>query len=580
VNHSPQEDMVRSFCGDKAATEVGGTLRAGAEPSRDTRRVISFGPFRLLPAERLLESAGAPVHLGARALDILITLTERAGEVVSKQELMARVWPEVTVDEGSLRFHVSSLRKALGDGRPGARYITTLPGRGYFFVAQTSHSNETETLATPSSIQDRFRRLPACLRRMIGRDDTVKQISARLLSEKFVTIVGPGGIGKTTVAVSVSHGQMALFEGAVHFFDLGRLNDPVLLPTALASTLGLPDTSNDATRGLTRFLRDKRMLLVIDNCEHVIEAAARLAERIFDEAPGVHILATSREPLRVEGEHVHRLSALDSPPQGTRLTATEALDFSAAQLFADRVVAYGCRLELAAHTSIIGAICRQMDGIPLALELAAGQVDAYGIHETAALLDGRSHLLGSGRRTAPHRHQTLSATLDWSYNLLTDRERMVLRQLSIFFGIFTLEAARSVVADDSLDHAQMLDDLASLVSKSLVDAKVDDATACYWLLNTTRVYAFAKLVDSGEAAMTARRHEAYLLESPEVDSAKPTSGAGKDARCAAPDLSSVVCGVRALDRNPPLNSGGVDRTLWRNELPYRSRAVADVYENQ
>jgi predicted ATPase/DNA-binding winged helix-turn-helix (wHTH) protein len=501
--------------------------RVSAEQIHRTRGGISFGPFRLLLAERLLERAGAPVHVGARALEILNVLIEHAGEIVGKQELMTRVWQQVTVDEGSLRFHISALRKALGDAQSGARYITTVPGRGYCFVAQTSRCDLMASPATTSS-DDQFPELPTCLGRMVGRDDVVTKISSKLLAHKFVSIVGPGGIGKTAVAVSVCHAQVGTFDGVVRFLDLGLLNDPALVPGALASTLGLSASASDATSRVISFLRDKRMLLVLDSCEHVIEAAAQLAEGMFDEAPHVHLLATSREPLRVEGEHVHRLSPLESPPDDARLSATEALNFPAAQLFSERVAAAGCRFELATHASVVGEICRRLDGIPLALELAAGQVDAYGLHETAALLDGQLRLPGCGRRTAPDRHRTLSATLDWSYNLLTERERLVLRRLAIFPGTFTLEAVRLVVADDHLDEAQVLVDLANLVAKSMVDATSDSGTVRYWLLGTTRVYALAKLMDSADAATTAERHAGHFLQlfDPGALGLRLVSGAG------------------------------------------------------
>ena len=289
--------------------------------------VISFGPFRLFAAQRLVERAGIPLHLGGRALDILIALTEQAGKVVSKNDLMARVWPGVTVDEGSLRVHIASLRKTLRDGKAGARYVTTLSGQGYCFVAPITRANAPGPSVAQRPMSDQPRHLPARLTRMVGRDQTVREISALLAAERFVTIVGPGGIGKTTVAVSVGHELLTEFAGAVHFFDFGPINDPLLVPSSVASTLGLPVQSSDPTPGLIALLRNKRMLLILDSCEHVIETAAALAERIFQDAPEVHVLATSRESLRVEGEHVHRLLPLGSPPEDAGLTAAQALGF-------------------------------------------------------------------------------------------------------------------------------------------------------------------------------------------------------------------------------------------------------------
>ena len=435
-----------------------GTRESGIDAGAAGDEVVSFGPFRLYAAQRLIERAGAPLHLGARALDILIVLVEQASKVVSKNDLMARVWPGVTVDEGSLRVHVAALRKALGDGEAGARYVTTLSGQGYCFVAPVSRSGAPRPPVLESSTKpDHAHNLPARLTRMVGRDQIVQEISDQLKTERFVTIAGPGGIGKTTVAVSVGHELLAAFAGAVHFFDLGPLNDPLLVPSAVASTLGLLVQSKDPTPGLIAFLRDKRMLLILDSCEHVIETAAALAERIFEEAPQVHILATSRESLRVEGEHVHRLLPLGSPPDDAGLTAAQALGFPAVQLFVERAIASGRRFELNdSDAPVVGGICRKLDGIALAIELAAGRANACSIQETMALLNDRFKLLWEGRRTALPRHQTLSATLDWSYNLLSEHERLVLSRLSVFVGIFTLEAARAVAAADDVDETQVV----------------------------------------------------------------------------------------------------------------------------
>jgi predicted ATPase/DNA-binding winged helix-turn-helix (wHTH) protein len=470
---------------------------------------ISFGPFRLYPARRNLERAGSPIHLSARALDILIVLVERAGEVVSKKKLMARVWPDVTVDEGNLRFHIAALRRALEDGQSGARYVTTIAGRGYCFVAPISRSNAPRRPSAEGVFRDQSHKLPAHLKRMVGRDETVEKISALLVAERFVTIVGPGGIGKTTVAISASHALLEDFEGAVHFFDLGPLNDPLLVPSAVASMLGLQVQSNDPTPSLISFLRDKRLLLLLDSCEHVIETAAALTERIFEEAPQVHILATSRESLRVEGEHVYQLSPLESPPDDPELTAVEALSFPAVQLFVERVAASGHPFKPSdSYAQIVGTICRKLDGIALAIELAAGRVSTYGIQKTATLLDSRFRLLWPGRRTALPRHQTLSATLDWSYDLLSGLERTILRRLSVFVGFFTLEGAQSVAAADGIDEAQVMVGVSSLVAKSLVTTD----NGCHRLLDTTRAYVLGKLIDSGEADKTAQRHAIYFCE--------------------------------------------------------------------
>ncbi|HWZ90738.1 MAG TPA: winged helix-turn-helix domain-containing protein [Polyangiaceae bacterium] len=470
--------------------------------------VVSFGPFRLLAAERVLERDGVPIPLGSRALDILIILVERAGAVVSKEELISRVWPNVTVGESCIRVHVSGLRKALGEGQTGARYVTNVPGRGYCFVATVERP--IAPISTPvlePAAADDGHKLPPRLARMVGRDEVVRALCQQLVERRFVTILGPGGIGKTTVAVSISHALLQAFAGAVHFFDLGPLSEPRLVPSALASTFGLLVRSSDPTPSLVNFLRGKRILLILDGCEHVAEAAAALAERIFEEAPQVHILATSRELLRVEGEHAHQLLPLDSPPAGVELSATQTLAFPAAQLFVERAAAGVYGFELTdTDAPTVAEICRKLDGMALAIELAAGRVSVHGIRETAALLDNRIRLLWRGRRTAPARHQTLKATLDWSYDLLSELERAVLRRLSVFVADFTLDAAILVAADHDIDAAHVVDSIGVLVAKSLLSVNAGDTATRYRLLDTTRAYASAKLVDSGESDATTRRH--------------------------------------------------------------------------
>src|SRR5712671_555124 len=447
--------------------------------------VIRFGPFRLSPAERLLEKDGVRVRLGSRALDILIALVERPAEVVSKKELIAKVWPDLVVDEGSLRFHILALRKALGQGRSGISYVTNVSGRGYCFVAPISRVASPPVLLS-NSLADSPVGLPPSPIRMVGRGETVQLISEELIARRFLTIVGPGGIGKTTVANAVSRTMLAAFDGAVHYVDFGPLGTPSLVPNIVASTVGLPGNFDDPLDALSAFLRDRRMLLVFDSCEHLIEVIAPLAERIFREAPGVHILVTSREPLQVEGEQVHRLDPLAFSPDDESLTAASALTFPAIQLFVERAAAHGCGFELNdADAPIVGKVCRRLDGIALALELAAGRVGAYGIKGIASLLDGPSRLLWHGRRTASPRHQTLSAMLDWSYNLLDASERATLCGLSVFVGAFSLEAAQFVVAEDTFKREEVVEAIAGLVTKSLVTVETDHTGTLYRLLDTT-----------------------------------------------------------------------------------------------
>ena len=476
-------------------------------PPALAREVISFGPFSLVTSERLLTREGAPVELSARALDILVALLSRPNEVVSKNDLLAQVWPDATVEEGSLRFHIVNLRKAL------ARAVHDT-SRGYCFVAPISRSSDRGQVlqgkALAAAVSFPHANLPGRLIGMVGRDDDVLKLSARLNAARFVTIVGSGGVGKTTVAVAVGHHLIEAFSGAVLFVDLSMLNDPVLVATAVASMLGLSVQSADVAPSLIAYLRDKRIFLILDTCEHLIEAVAALASTIFIAAPQVHILATSRETLQVEGEHVYRLDPLACPPDDAGLTAAVAQTFSAPKLFVERAVASGAHLDFSdAEAAIVVAICRKLDGVALAIELAARRVEAYGLHQTAALLDQRLTLLWVGPRIAPPRQKTLHATLDWSYGLLSETERQVLRRLAIFVGHFTLDAALAIVTSATLDQAGVFGAIDSLVAKSMVATRPVGAMMRYRLLDTTRAYALEMSIDDTDLADLAVRHATY-----------------------------------------------------------------------
>jgi len=481
-------------------------------PARRTE-TVSFGPFLLVPGERLLTRDGARIELGARAYDILVMLLSRPNEVISKNELIAEVWPGLNVEEGSLRFHVAGLRKALGEGKDGARYISTSSGRGYSFVAATSRASIAAAPPLAPSPGFHHYNLPSRLGTMIDREEDLEKLSLRLDADRFVTIVGSGGVGKTTVAVAIAHQLHTSFDGAVLFVDLSMVSDPRFVTTGVASMLGLSVQSADATSSLIAYLRDKRLLLVLDTCEHLIDAVATLAAAIFGTAPQVHILATSRETLQVEGENVYRLEPLAYPPEDGELSADVARTFPATQLFVERALASGANLKLNdAEAAIVADICRKLDGVALAIELAARRVQVYGLNETAALLDQRLGQLWAGPRTAPPRQKTLQATLDWSYSLLSETERIVLRRLAIFVGNFTLDAALAVATGNGLDQAEVFEAIDSLVAKSMVATRSLDAVMRYRLLDTTRAYAIGLTADDVETAALAIRHARYYRQ--------------------------------------------------------------------
>ena len=474
---------------------------------------FAFGPFRLSPARQLLLEGEKALRLGSRALEILKVLVEHAGTLVSKEDLVARVWPGTFVEEGNLRVHMAALRRALGDGQSGNRYIATIPGRGYRFVAPVSVLSGSRPLEPPHPAAEISHNLPVSLTRIVGRSDIVAALAEQLPARRFVTIAGPGGMGKTTVALAVAEELRPNYRDGVWFVDFAPIADAVLVPSALASVLGVAIRSENALPGLLAYLKDRQMLLVLDSCERVIDAAAALAEQVFHRAPGVHILTTSRESLRAEGERVQRLLPLEVPPASPKITADEAISFSAIQLFVERATASADGFRLTdADAPVVSDICRRLDGIALAIELAAGRIDVLGLQGLAARLDDRFRLLTRGRRTALPRHQTLSATLDWSYELLSDSERVVLRRLAVFAGSFTLPAASIVASSNEVAASDVADCVANLVAKSLVTADFSNPTVTYRLFETMRAYALEKLTASGERSTLGRRHAEYFRE--------------------------------------------------------------------
>jgi predicted ATPase/DNA-binding winged helix-turn-helix (wHTH) protein len=459
-------------------------------PRAQSRVVISFGPFNLIPSERLLTKADKPVELGARALDILLILVSRANEVIGKKELLHLAWPGVVVQEVSLRFHVASLRKVLGDGESGAQYISTLPGRGYCFTASVSRSSDLGGTSVETAAGFGSPLLPCRSIGMIGRDDDVTKLSARLKATRFVTIVGAAGIGKTRLAAAIGQQFKSDLANTAFLVDLSTVSDPKLVPAAVASMLGVSVPSGHATLGLITCLLNRRMLLILDTCEHLVEAVAALASRIFAAAPEVYILATSREALQAEGEHVYRLEPLECPPEEIEPSAAVAQTFPAIQLFVERALTSGARLDFSdTEAATVASMCRKLGGVALAIELAARRVDAYGLDQTAALLGQRVTLLWSGPRSAPPRQRTLHAAFDWSYGLLSEIERGVLRRLAALDGYFTLEAAVEVASCATLDRGEALSAIGSLVTKSMVATRPIGATMRYRLFDTTRTYA-------------------------------------------------------------------------------------------
>jgi predicted ATPase len=457
-------------------------------------------------------------------MDILVALIDRAGEIVSKDELVDQVWSRQFVEDTNIRVHVGVVRKALADGTQGRRYISTIAGRGYVFVGEVrreeNDANEARAdLSWPTG--------PALIR-VIGRERAVAEICAELTTRKLITIVGPGGMGKTTVAIAVAHAASPKFDNEIYFVDLSPITDPAYAPSAVAAAIGLPVLSDDPLPSLIRSLRNRRLLIVLDSCEHLIEAAATIADSIAAAAPEVTILATSREPLRLKRERLHRLSPLAVPMEVVGITAEEAKAYPSVQLFTERVASELDGYELTDEDApVVATICRHLDGIALAIELAAGRVETFGIRGVADQLDDRMRLLSSGQRSAVPRHQTLAAAISWSYDALTEIEKIALRRLSIFPASFTLQSGQSVSGWDALDAGSFADVVAALVSKSLMQVNTERLRTHYRLLDTTRDYTRQKLQESGETYATCRRHALHIKDLFERAAASDETQAGR-----------------------------------------------------
>lgn len=490
---------------------------------------MAFGPFCLSPGERLLTRDGTPVEIGGRSLDLLAALVAQPGRVLSKRDLLKWVWPDVVVEDGSLRFHMAGLRKILGDGENGARYIATQVGVGYAFVAPVQLLPASAGNPSPHGPAEAIPTgtLPARLPRLFGREGDVQLLVDRIFETRLFTIVGPAGVGKTSLAVEIGHALLPRFSQRAHFVDLGTLEDPALVSSAIAAALGIRVQADDPMAVILGHIRDEALLLILDNCEHLIDAVSTIVERMADAAPSVSILATSREPLRVRGENVHWLGSLDYPEEPADLPLEMLLAYPAVALFVERARAGDSALTIDADTiRLMADMCRRLDGMALPIELAAVRVASHGLEATAALLGERFSLGWSGRRTALPRQQTLQATLDWSYQLLTDVQRLTLERLSVFLGPFSTAAALEVAGDGiGMDAAAAA--LDELTTKSLISPDRWGEPGFYRLLDITRAYAQEKLATRGheELNSTARRHALLFLR--ELESVWASGGTYK-----------------------------------------------------
>jgi predicted ATPase/DNA-binding winged helix-turn-helix (wHTH) protein len=493
----------------------------------ETPAAIDFRRFRVLPHRRELLAEGRRVELGGRAFDVLMALIEASGAVVDKNTLMNLVWPDRIVEDNSLQAQISALRKAFAADRD---LIRTIAGRGYQFtgeirmISANPDAQATAGMAQPTSMPSRPpTNLPEPVSELIGRDGEIPEILRLAAAHRLVTLTGAGGIGKTRLAIEIARQLLPRFADGVWLVELAPLSDPDLVPAAVAAAARSELTAGPVSpQRIANALGSKHLMLVLDNCEHVVEAAAPMAEMLLRANPVVRVIATSREPLSAEGEWIYPVLPLTIPTEDSSGTE-DPLQYGAVRLFVERARAVEPHFSPdQRNLAAVAAICRHLDGIPLAIELAAARAAALGIEGVAARLNDRFRLLAGGRRTAMPRHQTLRAALDWSYELLTEPDRVVFRRLAIFPGSFALEAASAVATSDEILASKTIDCIADLITKSLITVDPGDATIRYRLLETTRAYALEKLAESGEFHATSRRHAEYyrnLLEAAQDEAA-------------------------------------------------------------
>lgn len=470
----------------------------------NTAAVLQFGPYVYHPRQRLILDGDRPLRMGGRALDILQVLVRRAGSVVSKDELIAEVWPTSVVEEINLRVHIAALRRALGDGQNGQRYIVNIPQRGYSFIAMVQAA-PAGLLTSMATVQIPQHNLPARLTPVTGRDSTVGGLVRQLPLRRLMTLTGPAGIGKTTVALRVAELLLQHYQDGVWLIDFAAIDDPARIGDHLQRTLQLPIGS-----GL-QALAQRHALLVLDNCEHLLDGCRALVDDLIKSAPRLSILVTSRTPLMARGETLLRLPALAVPPASAMRSVAEAMGHSAVQLFVSRARNHQHGFALREQDlNSVREICRRLDGLPLAIELAASQIDALGLVGLQAQLDNCFQLLALGRRTAVPRHQTLKAALDWSYEQLSVLEQTVLQRLAVFKMAFTLEAAIGVISCAAVPPGRLVEAVESLARQSLLSLEQGSGLSRYRFLNTTRIYALQKLERTGAMRDFENRHARYI----------------------------------------------------------------------
>lgn len=450
--------------------------------------VVRFGRYAVHAGQRLVLADGEPLRIGGRALDILQVLLERAGSVVDKQTLIARIWPDTVVEDTNLRVHIAALRRALGDGKGGQRFIVNVPGQGYSFVAPVESPPVAPTPAQHN--------LPTLLCDLIGRDEELTALQRLLAQRRLVTLGGPVGVGKSALALSAGQAQLPCRRDGVWLVDFAQARCSREAAINLLRDQGLAPLDDCPLAGLPGYLLERQVLLVLDHCEAQRQGSRRLAEALLALAPGVTILAVSREPLHIRGETLLTLTPLAVPASSDAHNVEQFMSYAAVRLFVSRAQARQPDFHLRPQDlKAVRDICRSLDGLPLALELAAAQIDVFALVGLRAQLSEGFQVLNRGRRTAQARHRSLKAALDWSVQRLPAVERQVLERLAQFDRAFSLEQAVVQAATEGIGPLQAVRAVERLAAQSLLS--VQHGPQCYRVLNSTRWYVRQRAEGTG-----------------------------------------------------------------------------------
>jgi predicted ATPase/DNA-binding winged helix-turn-helix (wHTH) protein len=473
--------------------------------------VFSFGPFRLVPSRQSLLLENRPVKLGGRAFELLRLLVQRGGELVSKDELMAAAWPGIFVHESNLKVNMSNLRQLLGDTKLNPSYVATVVGRGYRFIApvQTgigAFEDGDTVAANPGSGA-----LPQ-QGQIVGRDAELAEVLAALRRERHVTLVGAGGVGKTTVAIAAAHAYAEACADGLCLVDLSTIDDPTLVPVALVTALGIRGNPDDSFSAILGYLRARRMLIILDNCEHVLPAVTIFARSLAAESGPSKVLATSRAPFGFDREFLVRIGPLAVPGDESNLPLQRSLLFPTVELFVSRALEWAGYQVTEADCHAVVAICRAVEGLPLAIELAAAQLEKHSPSELLAMLDRYASFANPRHNGVAPRHETLLATIDWSYRLLPQREATIFRAVSAFAESFELEDAVHVGSAAGLDTVDVVTGLGGLVAKSLLTAEVSGPGLRYRQLDSTRHFAADKRRAESTDALILKSHAQRVLD--------------------------------------------------------------------